>query len=273
MVQAFHQVRPVSVLHFPLALFATFVGLVFALQVVCLLILVDLGLRMLARPCEEDGPVIARVDQVGIATYRTPIPGVRAWPASAGDVSRSLPIVRDELRRYGPSVLPRLPLRRVVLCANITSPGGRAGGLTLRGQGVILLDVSRGGPGAWDVLRHAIHHEMSHVLDGTLPRDVAREAKWSRLNPTDFTYGGDEVVRALEVLGEDPRGRPDTAGFVTYYAMASAGEDRAEILAAMMGNPDRWRIVAADDPILRAKGRLLRSALVAWDPGFVAVLP
>ncbi|HEY2154063.1 MAG TPA: putative zinc-binding metallopeptidase [Isosphaeraceae bacterium] len=273
MVQASWRVRPASVLYYPLALFATFVGLVFAVQIVCLLILVDVGLRMLARPYKADGPVIARVEQVGIATYRTPIRGVGAGPAGAGDVARTLPIVRDELRRYGPSVLPRAPLQTVVLCANITSGGERAGGLTLSGQGVILLDVSPRGPGGDADLRHAFHHEMSHVLDDAVPRDPAREAKWSRLNPADFAYGGVEVVRALETLGEDPRGRPDTAGFLTYYAMASAGEDRAEILAAMMVNPDVWRRVAAEDPILRAKGRMLRSALVAWDPGFAVLLP
>jgi hypothetical protein len=198
---------------------------------------------------------------------------VRAEPASADDIARNLPIVRDELRRYGASILPRVPLRRVVLCANITSGGERAGGLTLGGRGVILLDVSRRGPDAEGLLRYVVHHEMSHILDDALPRDAARETTWSRLNPADFAYGGDEVVRALEVLGEDPRGRPDTAGFLTYYTMASAREDRAEILAAMMVNPEGWRRVAAEDPILRAKGRLLRSALVAWDPGFAAILP
>ncbi len=273
MIRATHRVRPASVVHYPLAVFATFLGLMFALQVVCLLLLVDLFIRSFARPDEDDGPILVRAEQVGIAIYRAPIRGVRARPASAGDVAWSLPIIRDELRRYGPSILPRVPLRRVVLCTDITAGGERAGGLTLRGLGLILLDVSVTGMDEEDLLRHAIHHEMSHILDDIIPRDAARDAKWSRLNPADFAYGGGEVLRAIEVLGENPGARPDTPGFLTYYAMASAAEDRAEILAAMMVNPQGWERIAAEDAILRAKGRMLRSALVAWDIGFEDLLP
>jgi hypothetical protein len=260
-------------LHLPLAAFATFVGLVFALQVVSLLILIDLGLRMIAGPIEDDGPVLVQIHQVRVALLHGPIPGVAAEAANGDDIARKLPIVVHELRRYGPDVLPRVPLRRVILCGKISAGGDRAGGLTLRGQGMILLDVTRRGPDALAVLAHAIHHEMSHILDDALPADAARDAKWSRLNPADFSYGREEVLQALKVLGEAPGARPYTAGFLTYYAMASPDEDRAEILAVMMSDPEEWTRIAVEDPILRAKGRLLRAALVAWNPSLAAALP
>jgi hypothetical protein len=150
--------------------------------------------------------------------------------------------------------------------------GRRAGGLTLDGRGVILLDVGRTVPGRDNDLRHAIHHEMSHICDGAFSRDVGRDARWSRLNPIDCAYGGEEVVRALEVLGEDPGGRPDTVGFLSHYAMASPREDRAEVFTAMMIHPEDLRTIADRDAIVRAKCQLLRSELVGWNPGFGKVL-
>ena len=182
-------------------------------------------------------------------------------------------LVRGELAKYGESVLRRAPLRRIVLGSDLRADGRPRGGLTVGGSGVILLDVGHPGPlGADDPLRHSFHHEISHALDNAFRPDAGRDARWSRLNPADFTYGGEEIVRALEVLGEDPRGRPDVPGFLTYYAMASPGEDRAEIFAAMMIAPEALRLVVEEDPIVAAKCRLLRSELVGWDPGFAAIL-
>lgn len=261
-------------LYFPLAVLATLLGSVFVLQIVCLAILVASATAGPASPYEGDDPVIAAFHQVRITNHPPSGPwhGIRAEPAPPDAVKRVALLVLGELAKYGDSALPRIPLRRVVLCAELKANGTRAGGLTLGGMGVILLDVGRDGPGADAILKHSFHHEMSHVLDDAFRRDAGRDARWSRLNPGDFAYGGNEVVRALEVLGEDPRGRPDVPGFLTYYAMANPGEDRAEIFAAMMTSPEVLSLIVEDDPILWAKCRLLRSELVARNPGFAAIL-
>ncbi len=275
MTRAARGCRPATVLYFPLAMMATSIGLIFGLQLVGLLILVDLELRRLATPYEGDGPVLAEIDQVRIANHPpdwAPIRGVRAEAAGADDLLRAFPVVLEELGKYRGSVLRRAPLRRVVLCANLTGRERRVGGVTLDGRGVILLDVGLGGPAMGGALRRAIHHEMSHILDDALPHAAERDDQWSRLNPTDFAYGGDEIVRALETLGEDPGGRPDAPGFLTYYAMVSPREDRAELFAAMMIRPEGLRFAVAEDPILRAKCRFLRAELVGWNPGFADIL-
>lgn len=278
MGQISRKVRPASAAYFPLAVFAAFVGLVFVLQLVGLMVLVDLALRMFASPYEDDGPVVAELYQVRIMNHPRPRDrpepwfGARAEPAGADDVDRVAVLIREELAKYGGSALRRVPVRRVVLCANLSVDGRPLGGLTLGGAGVILLDVGRPGPLGREVLRHSLHHEMSHALDDTFRRDVGRDDRWSRLNPAGFRYGGEEIVRALEVLGEDPRERPEAPGFLTYYAMASPGEDRAEVFAAMMTHPEELGLVAGEDPILAAKCKLLRSELVGRDQGFAAVL-
>ncbi len=266
--------RPATALFFPLAVMAAFLGLIFGLQLVSLLVLVDLGTRMLAAPYEDDDSVITAVRQVRIANDAgsRDRPGIAARPAGPAEVGRAVLLVARELERYGAAVLPRLPLRRVVLCADLTANDGRRGGLALVGRGVILLDV--GGPDREDIaLRRAIHHEIGHVLDGAFRGEAMRDERWSRLNPAEFTYGGArDRAGQLEVLGEDPGGRPDAPGFVTYYAMTSPREDRAEVFSAMMTDPEELRVAAAEDPILRAKCRLLRSELVAWAPAFAEIL-
>lgn len=262
-------------LHFPLAIFAAFLGLIFGLQLVGLLILADLGMRMLTGPYCDAEPAIAEVDRVRVANHPRglgPWHGIRAEPAVADDARWAASVVAVELARYGRTVLPRALLRRVVLCTNLTGEGRRHGGLTLAGQGVILLDVGRSGPWRGEWLRRALHHEISHALGEVFRGDAGRDDRWSRLNPAGFAYGGEDIVRALEVLGEDPGRKPDTPGFLDYYAMVGPGEDRAEILSAMMTRPRELRGAVEDDPILRAKCRLLRSELVGWEPAFAGVL-
>ena len=83
MVQSHKRVRPASVVHFPLAVFAAFAGIVFLLQLVGLMILVDLGLRILASPYADDGPVITEVGQVRIANHPSDRP-VAGHPRRAG---------------------------------------------------------------------------------------------------------------------------------------------------------------------------------------------
>lgn len=269
--------RPATALYFPLALMSALLGYVFVLQLVCLVIVAAL-MTIPAQPYEGDEEIITEFHQVRIANHprpsdrARPFPGIRARPAEAADVERVVGLVTEELAKYGEPVLRQIPIRRVVLCTDLTAGGRRFGGLTLSGSGVILLDVGHNQAWPAAIYRHSFHHEMSHVLDDALGRVSGREARWSRLNPSGFAYGGEEVVKALEVLGENPAARPELPGFLSYYAMVGAREDRAEIFAAMMIDPAGLRAIVEDDPILRSKCRLLLLELAGWCPGLAAIL-
>jgi hypothetical protein len=199
-------------------------------------------------------------------------PGQTFGAGSAGrdELGRYYPILLEELTRYPVGLIQAIGLKRIVLCSRLTVNGNEKGGLTIVDDGTIFLNVSLARPVSDGFSRHAIHHEIAHVIDAALgPR---RDGSWARLNPVDFAYGGDEILSALEVTGERPGARPETQGFLNYYSMVDAGEDRAEFFAHMMTSRDVLMMVAAGDPIVARKCLALRSDLIRFHRDFADIL-
>jgi hypothetical protein len=199
-------------------------------------------------------------------------PGQTFGARSAGpdELGRSYPILLEELTRYPVGLVQAIGLKRIVLCSRLAVNGKEKGGVTIVHDGTIFLKVSPAWPVSDGFFRHAIHHEIAHVIDAAL--GPGREGSWARWNPVDFAYGGDEILSALEITGEDPGGRPDSAGFLNHYSMVDAGEDRAEIFAHMMTLPDVLLLVAAGDPIVARKCLALKSEMVRFHPDFARIL-
>ena len=51
-------------------------------------------------------------------------------------------------------------------------------------------------------LRHALHHEIGHMVFRGSKADADADREWRALNPGGFQYGGDEILEALEVTGQ-----------------------------------------------------------------------
>lgn len=191
---------------------------------------------------------------------------------SAEEVDSFYPVLAQELRRYPRSMIERMHLRRVVLCSHLTMDGKAIGGVAFGPSGTVFLNVRPPGRLDTQVWRWAIHHELFHVLDRALVDTPAAERRWANLNSPGFEYGGQELRDALDVTGEDPGGEPEVPGFLDHYAMVSPEEDRAELFACMVVQPERLRAFAAADGIVSAKRRLLESDLRRFDAGFAASL-
>jgi hypothetical protein len=92
-----------------------------------------------------------------------------------------------------------------------------------------------------------VHHELFHLIEYEHMRVDMSDPEWRLHNPIGFEY------RAAAPAGERPR------GFVNSYAQTNEIEDRASTYQYMMARPTELCELAAIDPAVRAKARLIRA--------------
>lgn len=152
--------------------------------------------------------------------------------------------------RYPSSVRSAARLEHVAFCRAITyergpdhGPAGLADPNTHRIY-ISVGDFRTEYHGA--VIEDAVHHEVFHLLDfATQGEHAMADTEWKKLNPAGFVYrkGGDAVARP--------------PGFVNTYATTDEMEDRASTFEYLMVRPDELCELAAKDPALARKVRLL----------------
>jgi hypothetical protein len=153
--------------------------------------------------------------------------------------------------RYPTSVRKAARLERVALCRTITYVGkdhGPAGLADLSSKRVFIsVDHLMRASGTMLGIQETVHHEMFHLLDYALLGAVGMEAdrEWLALNPASARYGDPGVASA----------RP--AGFVNHYARTDQVEDRASTFQFLMSRPDEACELAAKDPVVARKIRLV----------------
>ncbi len=152
--------------------------------------------------------------------------------------------------RYPKSVLEAARIERVALCRRITydsgnhGPAGLADPMTHRVY--ISVDHLMRANGSMLGIEETVHHEVFHLLDFALlgPR-VYTDTEWLALNPRGSTYADDAIDTA----------RPP--GFVNSYARTNQIEDRASTFQVLMSHPEEMCTLAAGDPALARKVRLV----------------
>ena len=89
-------------------------------------------------------------------------------------------------------------------------------------------------------LSEVMHHELFHYFDFMVSRskvDPGIEADWSKLNPSNFTYGrGGEYERVYIDIN-----KKDQMYFVSHYSMSQCCEDRAETYSRLMTKTSEWK--------------------------------
>lgn len=110
--------------------------------------------------------------------------------------------------------------------------------------------------------RIVIHHEFFHMLDWRM-RFLDRDREWAKLNAADFHYGSGGDKMRTSGVGELTDTIP---GFLTPYGTSAAEEDKAELFAHMIVDPEFVRKRAASDPVLQSKIDLLKARLKKFDP-------
>jgi len=173
--------------------------------------------------------------------------------SSARARERALSTLAGELSRYPAQFLMRARLRRLLLCAKLREGSEPIPSLP-NYHGALLIDVDADEP----YLRRLVHHEVFHFADYADDDQLSHDPAWLGLNDRYFVYGS-----GGRFLREPGAGRfsDEIAGFVSRYATSALEEDKAETFAMRMSAPQKFAVLLATDPILRAKSAALEAQL------------
>ncbi len=197
----------------------------------------------------------------GISTDRFGFHPIR--PADHRTVLHYARLHLEELRKYPRSFLRQNGLDSILYVKGLRIASGKIGGTMLgalespsqRPHGSLIFDIAEPLP-ADDFIRYVVHHELFHLVDFVHFADPAAQRAWIRLNPPGFVY-----LRDARFCGGTHV--PAERGFVSQYAMAEAGEDRADTFASLLVTPYYRRLLERmnKDSILQAKVKLMKRQL------------
>lgn len=168
-----------------------------------------------------------------------------------------------EFSLYPPELVKRSWLKRVVFCTDLSLAGQQSGALADLEHYTLYLECIRGALGK-RFLRRSIHHEFFHLIDYRDDGSVYQDKSWEYLNPRDFKYGSG---------GYSAQDLPETAvltdkfsGFLNHYSTTGVEEDKAEVFAHLVVNPDYVEDRAKEDHVLKAKVERMRDLLISFCP-------
>ena len=199
------------------------------------------------------------------AAIDTPWGDVAAKSVTRQQVDRYLPLLHAELRKYPPELIERMQLRRLVLCRELRLGKQPRAAVPLYAHHSMHLDVVAGDYSR-NYQRIVLHHELMHVIDHRDDGKVYQDPEWTELNDPQFRYGTggrnaqNDPKASLHLTG--------VPGFLTSYGTTGVEEDKAELFARMMVEPDYVARRVEDDPILRSKVVRMKELLVAFCPQF-----
>ncbi len=203
-----------------------------------------------------DGPVVAPVGGLSGDS-------IHADPAPDDDLRGYLPVFKSEFDLYPPELVRRVQLRHIVICTRLLLDAKPVAGVTDFRQGNLYLDL-----GSLTVnpvySRQVIHHEFFHLLDYRNRGDIYRDAEWATLNSPGFCYG----LHKQSALS-DPKAveRSDQVpGFLNQYSTTGVEEDKAELFAFLMVEPEYVGARTTVDPVLRAKVARIKVLLNTFCP-------
>lgn len=176
-------------------------------------------------------------------------------------------IFDEEIQKYPADFFKNDYVKEVYFVKKLFHQENDAEGLYDYRKKVVFFDFAtqRGGS---QVARHNIHHEIFHILDTNT--FSWKDEDWEDLNDPDFKYiKTGKVFIDREKKNEVNYFAPQRKGFVTYYAMTSAYEDRAEVYACLFIK-SQSRLIhqwAKKDPILAKKIEYIMRFLQNYSKG------
>jgi hypothetical protein len=184
-------------------------------------------------------------------------PLIRAAPAQQGEINRYAPVFAEEFGIYPVSLVRQARLGRIVLCTQLKVDSQPAGGVFEHQQATIFLDVNYLSDDRSHA-RKAIHHEFFHLLDYRDDGTADMDFKWVALNAPGCRYGtGGSAAR---VAGSDANSERHP-GFFNLYSTSAVEEDKAEVFANMIVEPNYVKARAAADPVIKAKVARMKELL------------
>jgi hypothetical protein len=184
-------------------------------------------------------------------------------PPLAGSLRGYLPLLEAELKGYSTGMFEKSGLRRVVLCSGLALDGQKVSGLPDLARGTMYLEIIAD-PAGRDFARRAIHHEHFHMIDFQDDGRLDSDPQWEVLNAKGTQYGDG----GHGMLDDPTADLPDdsVAGFLNRYSRSGVEEDKAEIFARMMVQPDVLDARMAKDTILLSKYLEMKRRLKEYCP-------
>ena len=183
--------------------------------------------------------------------------------AAKGDLDSYLSIFAFEWSLYPPDLVRRTGLKKVVFCQKLSFEKQFRTGIPDFENNVLYFDVTRGRQSDLYV-RKVIHHEFFHVIDLRDDGKLYVDERWSNLNPPNFKYGPGGAK-----LQNDPTVTTtgqDEPGFLNRYATAGVEEDKAEVFAHMMVEPNLVAERSRKDKYVYAKLERMTELLAEFTP-------
>lgn len=207
---------------------------------------------------------LARRYQIEVVAKKAKFPvrtahgAITGSPPAENSLKKYRPLFITEFGRYPKKLVAVTRLKRVVLCENLRFAGQRRNAIPDFEHDTLYLDVKRGGNNP-KYLRAVIHHEYFHIIDFRDDGKVYRDPQWAALNSPKFKYGsGGKNAQQLSntsVLTER------FAGFLNHYSTTGVEEDKAEIFAHLLVNPDYVARRSASDGVLKSKVTRMKSMM------------
>ncbi len=160
------------------------------------------------------------------------LPASRRRPAESCET-----LLAEEIRLYPLALSKEIKLRQIVLCEELSFNATRCSSFTDVERGSIYMAVHESVDA--QRLRWTIHHELFHQLDYAGDSRINLDPGWESLNPVGFRYTVD--VERLQTDAAAVRTDTGVKGFVNRYAMASPAEDKAELFALLVIEPEQAR--------------------------------
>lgn len=205
------------------------------------------------------------------AAIRVPLPtgaitaapiGSKPWSDRTTSATATVATYRDRLVRefsvYPAAFVRRVQLKRIVICEQLAFAGQQRAAVPDFAHNVLYLDWQSGFADT-NYQRAVMHHEFFHLVDYRDDGRVYQDDAWQQLNPAGFAYGpgGAQVQEDRR----QSRFRQPTRGFLTHYATSGVEEDKAELFAHLLVNPEHVSRCAAEDAVLDRKVVRLKALL------------
>lgn len=183
--------------------------------------------------------------------------------ADAEEIDRYAALFSREFSLYPPALMKLAGLKRVVLCKRLSFAGQLRAAIPDFEHETLYLDVIRGG---WQPLYlcKVLHHEFFHMVDYRDDGLLYEDKPWASLNRSTFKYGtggknAQRVSEACTLTDKYP-------GFLNYYSTTGVEEDKAELFANLIVEPEYVEGRAQTDPVLKAKVQALRALMASFCP-------
>ena len=174
-----------------------------------------------------------------------------------------VPILTSEWFLYPVELVEKTRLRRIILCKNLTFEGQRRTAVPDFEHHDLYFDVVRGSYSELYV-RKVIHHEFFHIIDFMDDGQLYSDERWAALNPKGFKYGAGGSTAQKDSSMSLVNNR--VAGFLNKYSTMGVEEDKAEVFANMVVNPNVMELRAKQDKVIKAKMRRMTELLEAFSP-------